>query len=117
MLSFKNVMLSLGLVASSAMVASAVPYEDAQQALVDECVNQTSDPTRVWENEVCVLAAVGQNVRTRPIAFFLYENFGGEDAPADVDVERASDQVLGQLAYGEIGADITMQSWVDAFYG
>lgn len=44
-------------------------------------------------------------------------SFGGEDAPADVDVQRASDQVLGQLAYGQIGADITMQSWVDAFYG
>lgn len=75
MISMKNAILSLGLVASSVMLASAAPYEEAQQALVDECVSQTSDPTRVWEHEVCILAAVGQNVRTRPIAFFLYEKF------------------------------------------
>lgn len=111
-----STLFTIGLAASSALLASAVPYEQAHQALVDQCVSQTSDPTRVWESDVCIIAAVGQDVRTRPIASFLYENFGGESAPADGEVQRASDQILGQLAYGETGADITRQSWIDAYY-
>lgn len=118
MLSFKNTtILSLGLAASSTMLVAAAPYEESYLDLVDECANQASDPSRVWEHEVCVIAAVAHNTPLQPIKFFLQDVFGEEEAPDAVEVERVSDQVLARLSYGQIGADITSQSWVDAFYG
>lgn len=110
-------MLSMGLAALSARVASAVPYEEAQQALTDKCVNHTTDVHHLWDNEVCILAAVGEDVRTRPIANFRYDNFGGAHAPAAIDLKRPSDEVMARLAYGVVGDDVAEQSWVDAFYG
>lgn len=117
MLSSKNTILSLGLAAGSTMVAFAVPYEESYLDLVDECANQARDPLRVWEHDICVIAAVGHNTPLQPVKFFLHDVFGEEDAPDAVEVERVSEEVLARLAYGQVGADITSQSWVDAFYG
>lgn len=114
---FINTCLAVGLAAFSARVVSAVPYQEAQQALTDKCIKHTDDVHHLWDNEVCILAAVGEDVRSRPIATFLYENFGGAHAPTAIDLKRPSDEVVARLAYGVVGDDITEQSWVDAFYG
>lgn len=107
--------------ASDSVSSSSFDDTPYNGALAQACVD--NHPTRddvfhVWEDLRCVLAAVGTNVRTKPIDSFLAFNFGDhiDNSPASAGIDLPPSDVIARLAYGGSGP-ITAQSWVDAYYG
>lgn len=116
-----NNCLALGLMASFGMLASAAPadtsYDSAQQALTNKCKEDVKDPLKIWHNKYCDVAAVGQ-AGDDPIGTFVYNNFGGDAAPALKDTERPYQTELEAISQVHpAGADISKQAYIDSFYG
>lgn len=121
MLFTTNIFVAFSLMASSNLLASAAPadssYERAQQALTNKCKEQVQDPLKIWHNKYCDVAAVGQPADD-PIGTFVYDNFGGDDAPAPKDIERPYLSELEDVSQVEsAGGNISKQRYIDSFYG
>lgn len=122
---FPSLSVGASLIVAFASMAAAdgTAYNNA---LAKACVKSHSTPeevSNVFQDIECVLAAIGTSTEDtgRPIDIFLtrwFEKAGpGNGTPQSGNLPPASDEVLAHLAYDQVGADVTEQSWVDAYYG